>query len=204
MPDVNSPQFWDQIYARGRAGWDLGRPTPVFHRLLHDGDLSPGRIMVLGAGNGHDARLFARHGFEVTAVDFAQEAVEAMRSQMEANAPHEVIRADIFHLPERFDEVFDFVLEYTFYCAIDPSRRDQYAGRVTRLLKPGGKLIALVFPITGHEGGPPFSVEAGGYIQRMEERGFTLLERATPPDSVPARKGVEELVILRKAEDKGG
>jgi hypothetical protein len=33
-------------------------------------------MLVLGAGRGHDARLFARRGFTVTAVDFSSAVVE--------------------------------------------------------------------------------------------------------------------------------
>jgi hypothetical protein len=65
MSDVNSPQFWQQSYQDGRFPWDLGGPTPVFQRLLEHKRFPPGRMIVLGAGRGHDARLFARYGFNV-------------------------------------------------------------------------------------------------------------------------------------------
>src|SRR3954463_16374027 len=94
--DVNKPAFWEEIYQGGRAGWDLGRPTPAFKRLLESGELTPGTLLVLGAGRGHDAREFARHGFRVTAVDFAEDAVGAMRSLADPAAPVDIRQADIF------------------------------------------------------------------------------------------------------------
>ena len=198
MSSVNSPSIWDEIYQDGRAGWDLGRPAPVFQRLLEARRFKPGRLLVICAGRGHDARLFARHGFEVTAIDFSGEAVKAMRGLADPEALVEIHQADLFDLPASWEAGFDYVLEYTCFCAIDPQRREDYAERVARLLKPGGVLIALAFPVSSHSGGPPFAVSPADYVRRFRSRGFTLIHRETPPDSVPQRRDEEELVILRK------
>jgi SAM-dependent methyltransferase len=198
MPDVGAPNFWEQIYRQQQTGWDLGRPTPVFRRLLDSGRFRPGRIIVPGAGSGHDAREFARRGFDVTAVDFAAEAVGVLRAQAEPGAALDVIQADIFELPHALDGIFDYVLEYMCFCAINPQRRPDYADLVMRLLKPGGQHIHLAFPLGKREGGPPFAVLADGVEFMFERRGFTLVEREVPPDSVPSRCGCEELLIFRK------
>ena len=158
--DVNSPDKWDANYEHGTAGWDLGRPTPVFQRLLTSQLLIPGRMIVLGAGRGHDAREFARHGFQVTAVDFSSEAVREMHRLASPDAPVETLQHDIFTLPDTLDQSFDYVLEYTCFCAIDPNRRPEYADLVRRLLKPDGIYIDLAFPLDGRKGGPPFAVSA--------------------------------------------
>ena len=63
-------------------------------------------MIVLGAGRGHDARLFAQHGFEVLAVDFATEAVAAMHVLNNEAAPVQVLQADIFELPETMNGRF--------------------------------------------------------------------------------------------------
>src|SRR6266498_802363 len=97
--DVNAPRKWDANYKQGTDGWDLGGPTPVFKRLLSSRQLIPGRMIVLGAGRGHDAREFARNGFQVTAVDFSSEAVREMRRLATSEAPVEILQQDIFTLP---------------------------------------------------------------------------------------------------------
>lgn len=199
MADVNSAHYWEQNYRQGRTGWDLGEPTPVFRRLADNGRFPPGKMIVLGAGRGYDARLFARRGFEVTAVDFAPGAVEAMRRRAEPAAPLEIIQADLFALPFSCNGRFDYVLEYTCFCAIDPARRPAYADVVARLLQPGGRYIALAFPTGDRQGGPPFSVSPAELAELLQERGFHLRHRETPPDSVPARRGAEELLILQKS-----
>ena len=196
--DVNSPDKWDANYEQGTDGWDLGHPTPVFQRLLQIGRLSPGRMIVLGAGRGHDAREFARRGFQVTAVDFSSEAIREMQRLARPEAPVEILQHDIFTLPDTLNHSFDYVLEYTCFCAIDPGRRAEYADLVNRLLKPGGMYIDLAFPLDGRKGGPPFAVSAAEVLDLFRGRGFQLLSREKPVDSISARRNTEELLLFQK------
>ncbi len=210
--DVNHPAKWELDYQRGTAGWDMGTPTPVFQRLLREGAsdgalenvpyalrFPPGRMLVPGAGRGHDAREFARRGFEVVAIDFARDAVEDMRALMDDASQHEILHHDLFELPATFDGTFDYVLEYTCFCAIHPTRRVEYADTMARMLKRGGTYIALAFPLSGYVGNPPFAVNAAELIALMEQRGLKLLQREFPHDSIKPRKGREELLVMRKS-----
>ncbi len=199
MKDVNSQHKWEADYQRGTDGWDLGGPTPVFKRIASNGRFKAGRMMVLGAGRGHDAREFARHGFQVTAVDFSPHVVREMQRLAQPGAPVEILQHDLFALPRALDASFDYVLEYTCFCAIDPQRRGEYAGLVARLLKPGGIYIDLAFPLDTHEGGPPFAVAAPEILELFGKRGFELVAREIPTDSVLQRRALEELFIFQKA-----
>ena len=198
MSDVNSPSFWEESYRSGRTGWDIGMPTPVFQRLAESEIFSPGKMLVICAGRGYDARLFARRGFQVTAVDFADQAVKEMQSMLNPDLSMEVIQADLFDLPVFMQEEFDYILEYTCFCAIDPQRRTDYIESISSLLKPGGYYIALAFPIAQRTGGPPFLVTPDELIDPLGDRGFELITREIPGDSVPGREGIEELLILKK------
>jgi SAM-dependent methyltransferase len=196
--DVNSPHKWDENYEQGTAGWDLGRPTPVFKRILSSRQLVPGRMIVLGAGRGYDAREFARHGFQVTAVDFSAQAVSEMHRLAEMDAPVEIVQHDIFTLPDTLHHSFDYVLEYTCFCAIDPKRRPEYADLVARLLKPNGIYVDLAFPLDGRKGGPPFAVSASEILDLFQARGFKLISREKTADSISARRHAEELFLFQK------
>jgi SAM-dependent methyltransferase len=198
MLDVSSYDFWEKSYQAGRTGWDLGTPTPVFEHLLEEKQLPPGCMIVLGAGRGHDARLFAQHGFNVTAVDFALEAVREMERLNDPRAPVQILRADIFELPHELEGTFDYLLEYTCFCAIDPLRRAEYADLVTRLLNPHGIYIDLAFPIDTYAGGPPFAVSIPEILRLFGERNLKLLQRGLRPDSIKPRRGREELLLWQK------
>ena len=198
MSEVSFPSFWEESYRSGRTGWDLGMSTPVFQRLAESGKFKPGKMLVICAGRGYDAHLFAKKGFRVTAVDFAEEAVKEMQSLTKSDISLEVMQADLFDLPAFFNEEFDYILEYTCFCAIDPQRRAEYIHSVSSLLKHGGIYIALAFPIGGRKGGPPFVVTPNELIEPLNMQGFELVLREVPDDSVPGREGIEELLILKK------
>ena len=198
VSDPNSAHFWQESYRNGRTAWDLGYPTPVFARLAQSGSYLPGKMIVLGAGRGYDARLFAQHGFEVLAVDFASDAVVAMHMHNDPQHPVQVLQADMFKLPETMNGRFDYVLEYVCFCAIDPSRRDEFAALTARLLKPGGLYITLAFPIGRRAGGPPFVIQPDAIIEQFSAHGFSLHHREFPPDSILSRQKIEELLILKR------
>lgn len=200
MTDVNSADKWETDYLRGSDGWDLGGPNPVFNNLLASGRLSPGKMLVVCAGRGYDAREFARHGFQVTAVDFSPSAAREMDRLTDPSSPMEILQHDLFTLPHELNETFDYILEYTCYCAIDPERRAEFVDLVTRLLKPGGTYISLAFPLSKHSGGPPFAVSMTELLNLFQERGFKLIERVQNPGSIKPRRGAEELLFLQKKE----
>lgn len=196
--NVNSADKWEADYLHGTDVWDLGGPNPVFSNLLASGKFTPGKIIVLGAGRGYDAREFARHGFQVTAVDFSPSAVQEMERLSEPNAPMNILQHDLFTLPQSMNESFDYVLEYTCYCAIDPKRHAEFADLVARLLRSGGQYISLAFPLSHHTDGPPFAVSVPEMLGLFDERNFKLVERKKPKDSIRPRSGREELLLLQK------
>lgn len=197
--DVNSADKWEADYQGKTDGWDLAGPTPALKRIAASGRFAPGKMLVPCAGRGHDAREFARHGFEVTAVDFSPSAVRAMRRLADPSAPVEILQHDMFELPRRMDGRFDYVLQYTCFCAIDPKRREDYADLVGRVLKPGGTYIDLAFPLDGRAGGPPFAVSDDEIIELFRRRGFELVSREKLEDSVTPRRHAEELLVFRKS-----
>jgi SAM-dependent methyltransferase len=202
MADPNSSDFWDTLYKSNNFHWDLGGPTPVFQQLVARAVLEPGKLLVLGAGQGHDARLFAQGGFEVTAVDFSVEAARSMRQFEDPDFPVEIVQADFFSLPPTWNGRYDYVLDYTSFCAILPQRRSEYADLVARLLKPGGQYIILAFPIGWRSGGPPYVVQPQAIIELFAERGFILQLHEIPSISAVGRAGHEELLILEKSARK--
>lgn len=201
MMDFNHAEFWEGSYRDARLNWDLGGPTPVFCTLAEERAFPAGRLIVLGAGLGHDARLFARHGHHVTALDFAPGAVRAMRALQDPAHPIVILQADFFALPSALDGVFDVVLEYVFYCAIDPARRPDYAEGVARLLRPGGRFVGLVFPTDKRPGGPPFTARPEELIGLLEAQGLVLERREARPETIKPRRGREELVVMRRLPD---
>ena len=201
MTDVNSESFWAEKYRGGIPGWDLGTPTPVFESLLDEGAFSaPAEVFVPCSGNGYDAILFAERGFQVTAVDIAPSPLRTLDSEAQARGLDiEIIHGDMFTLGARYEERFDYIIEYTCLCAIDTARRDEYLALLKRLLKPGGRLVALVFPIDGRPGGPPYHIDPK-QVEDTASSGFRLIRKEFHPASIKPRAGKEMLYIWERAD----
>lgn len=197
-PDVSSPDFWNDLYRQGDTGWDQGRAAPPIERLIEEGVFGRGPVLVVGAGRGHEALLLARRGVEVTAVDFAPRAAEAMRrAAADAGVAMEVLEGDLFDLPAKRAGAFAAVLEHTCFCAIDPERRPEYVRAMHAVLRPGGVLAGL-FYAHGRPGGPPFTTDAEE-VRRLFGSQFLIQRLTTAPDSIPRRAGHElEAVMERK------
>jgi methyl halide transferase len=199
VEDVRTPEFWNALYQSGENGWDLGSSTPVFRRVIQSALVpNSGNAVLLGCGTGHDAILFAEHGYNVTGLDFSPSAIQKAKAlAREASASVSFQVHDIFSLPSSFTSAFDLVVEYVLFCAIDPPQRAQYAEVVRTLLRPGGLFLALFFPIDDRDGGPPFAVDVDETLA-LFRRSFELLHEEAPPDSIGPRMNKELLTLWRK------
>ena len=198
MNSVGSSQFWDDLYSRDTTGWDMGTPTPAFVDLLHSKRFEPGKTLVLGCGKGHDAVLFAEHGFDVTAIDFSSEAIgHARKLADQKRVQIELVHDDLFDYSLGLSDEFDYLVEYVTFCAIDPLRRAEFASVVPSLMRNHGRFIALFFPLDDRPGGPPFAVSMDE-VNRLFGRRLELLSIEAPERSVTPRKGKELLTVWRK------
>ncbi|MER3523537.1 MAG: SAM-dependent methyltransferase [Ignavibacteria bacterium] len=198
MDMVNSPQYWDELYRSNQTGWDMKGPTPEFEDLLQTRHFVPGKTLVLGCGKGHDAVLFAQHGFDVTAIDFSPTAIDAARRLATERGVHlTLVQEDVFDYSLAVVEEFDYIVEYVTFCAIDPLRRAEFASAVASMLKHNGEFLALFFPLDARLGGPPFAVSMDEVV-RLFGRKLDLISVEAPKRSVPQRKGKELITVWRK------
>jgi methyl halide transferase len=201
MSTPDSASFWDNMYLNNQAGWDMRSATPVFENLLDSGKFThPGRILIAGCGKGYDAVLAAKKGYDVYAMDISGEAIRsAIELAEKENVRINFIHEDIFKLDSLYKNYFDYVYDYVTYCAIIPGRRAEYAEKISGFLKPGGKLIALLFPVERREGGPPFAVDVQEFY-RLFSRYLFLKFSSKKINSIKPRKQREILQIYLKKE----
>jgi SAM-dependent methyltransferase len=197
FPEDNS-QFWEGIYLEDDAGWDLGEATPIFDSMADS--ISPGKVCIIGCGRGYDAIMFAQKGFEVTAIDFAPSAINAVKDlARKAKLAVNTIENDIFTLAPVYANTYDFIIEQTCFCAINPARRSEYETVVNQLLKPGGKLIGLWFPLDKliEDGGPPWGTTVEE-VKSIFKDGWKIEKEEFPDLSIGPRKGREKLIVFSK------
>ena len=200
MKNVNDPDFWEDIYKRNDIGWDLNGPTPIFEKIANK--LKPGRVIILGSGRGHDAIIFSKLNFEVTAVDFAPSAINYLEKLCKKNnVKVNAVQSDIFSLGKYYDNYFDYIIEQTCFCAIDPKRREEYERLVFRILNSAGNLIGLWYPLDKaiEDGGPPWGVSRSN-LKNIFEKRWIVTKELFSELSVKKRKQREKLIIFKKKQ----
>lgn len=193
---VTTSSFWNAIYEEQESPrWNIGI-APSLLNWLAESTAKPGRVLLPGCGYGHDAALFAEHGFDVVAVDFAPLAIERAK-QLHAGARVDWRCVDIFELPRTEAGAFDYFYEYTSLVAIPPARRPDYAKLAHELLKPGGLLIGCFYN-HGREGGPPFDVTREE-VESLFGPHFKIRKLEVTPHSIERRQGHELWVEFEKS-----
>jgi SAM-dependent methyltransferase len=185
-PSPQTAAGWEQRYREGRTAWDLGGPPPALVREIARRRAPPSlRVLVPGAGFGHDALAWARAGHAVTAVDVAPTPCRALvERSARAGVAVDVRQADLLALPPEFAGAFDVVWEQTCLCALAPEQHAAYARAVREALRPGGTYLGL-FWNHGQPGGPPFDVSRAAVRALFASEGEVGL--ADVPDSAPGR-----------------
>ncbi len=192
-----SQEDWQKHYDENDLGWDLGQVAPPFVSLLESNTIKPGITLVPGCGRGHEVIFLAENGFDVTAVDYSPGAVNHLKMVLqERKLISQILHMDFFSLDSTHDELYDLLIEQTFFCAISPTQRPLYVATVARVLKKGG-MIAGLFYNTGQEGGPPFNTTRGDIIKHFSSL-FEIRELSQARNSAEQRKDKEWLAILVK------
>ncbi len=194
-PDL---EFWRTRYQESRTPWDLGEPSAPARKLAADQLAPASRVFVPGCGRGHEVLLLARQGHAVLAVDFAPEPIAELRALAAGQglAP-DIRQADIFDLPSDLDGTFDAVLELACLVALGPTRFADYEALVWRLLKPGGKLLAVLMEVAGVRP-PPFSISLAAAQALFAPPRWRLEAHEPVQPHDPRRPGPETTAVFVK------
>ncbi|AAZ19647.1 conserved hypothetical protein [Psychrobacter arcticus 273-4] len=198
MGNVNQAEFWQQRYEQDSIGWDMGQVSPplkVYIDQLPEAAKEQA-VLVPGAGNAYEVGYLYEQGFtNITLVDFAPAPIKDFAERYPDFPADKLICADFFDLLPKQHQ-FDWVLEQTFFCAINPARRDEYVQQMARLLKPKGQLVGLLFDKDFGRNEPPFGGTKEEYQQRFSTHFDTeIMEQSY--NSHPARQGSELFIKMR-------
>jgi SAM-dependent methyltransferase len=178
-------QSWNARYAEGTDRWTLDAPPPVLEQLIAS-YRDRLRVLVPGAGHGHDAFAWARAGHEVVALDFAPLAVASLQQRMrELGIGFEALEADVTAPPVQLRGAVDLVWEQTCLCALQPDDRRAYLESMATLLRPRGSMIALLWN-HGQDGGPPYDMPPV-LVERLVTGLFSIRKRERVEASIARR-----------------
>ena len=188
--------FWDNYYTNDNTPWDMGEVSPPLKNYIDQLTDKNIEILIPGAGNAHEAEYLWKRGFKnIDIVDISALPLQNLKKRVPGIDETKLIQKDFFDLTKQYD----LIIEQTFFCALQPGQRNDYAVKVHSLLKPVGKLIGVLFTFSLDlsQETPPF----GGSIEEYKHCFsplFTIRVLETATNSHQARQGREAFIILTK------
>jgi SAM-dependent methyltransferase len=199
MPDASptQPEFWNQRYADACTPWDLGAAPAALTRFLARHPGHGRRVLVPGCGSGHEIPAFADAGYQVTAIDFADEAIARVRRLCGPRREVELICGDFFSA-HFAPAAFNLIYERTFLCALPLACRAALAARTAHWVKPGGHVAGLYY-YGPKDDGPPFGLERDE-AERLFGTHFELIDDEEIParETLPLFAGSERWQVRRR------
>lgn len=127
----------------GDPPWDTQISPPELMEFIEKNP--PGRALDLGCGTGTNVITLAKHGWQVTGVDYVARAIrKAERKAQKAGVSVRFIIGDVSKL-EKIDSKFDFVLDIGCYHSLDPGDQDSYVQNLSRITSEGSVFMLYGF-----------------------------------------------------------
>jgi SAM-dependent methyltransferase len=136
---ADAESFWEKHYRSRRAG--AGRANPLLVEAA--AALRPGAALDLGCGGGGDTIWLAERGWQVTAVDISETAVERVRARADKLGFGSRVTAEAHDLARSFPSgTFDLVSAQYFHSPFALPRAGVLR-TAAHALRPGGRLLVV-------------------------------------------------------------
>lgn len=191
---IDSEEYWNSHYLDDNTPWDVQYATPPLKGIIDSIQNKNAAILFPGAGNGHEAIYAHQQGFkEVYVCDWSEKALENILENEPSFPQAHLIQADFFEI----EGSFDYLIEQTFFCAINPVYHEKYVDKVFELLNDKGVFSGVLFATEFLFKGPPFGGTKEEYEQLFSGK-FELEILELCRDSIKPRQGNELFFRFRK------
>lgn len=190
--------YWTTRYINNQLGWDIGYPSPAITQFMDKIEDKEVRILIPGCGNAYEAAYLWNNGFKnVYLLDYSPIPIQKFSEKNPDFPKNQLLNIDFFEAKGKYD----FIIEQTFFCALNLELRQNYAKKMLELLKPNGHLIGVLFNIPLNDDRPPFGGNQEEYKQLFSDY-FDIQKMETAYNSIPERKGNELFVKMRPKNQK--
>ncbi|TYC18056.1 SAM-dependent methyltransferase [Bizionia gelidisalsuginis] len=191
-----SKSYWNDRYKAEEIGWDLGQVSPPLKAYFDGLPESDKAITILipGGGNAYEAEYLHHLGFKnVFVVDVSERALLNFKTRVPSFPEEHLLYQNFFEV----ELTFDLIIEQTFFCALDPKLRPDYAQKIHELLTVNGMVTGLLFNFPLASTQPPFGGETLEYLTYFEPY-FKVTVMEPCYNSIESRAGKELFFSLTK------
>ncbi len=154
-------EFWSSRYKEGNTGWDIGYISTPIKEYIDQLSHKNLKILIPGAGNSYEAEYLFNNGFKnIWICDIAAEPIRNFKERLPEFPENQILHGDFF----KIEDQFDLILEQTFFCALPIDQRENYARKVSELLKINGRICGVLFDFELDAEGPPFGGSKEEYL----------------------------------------
>ena len=184
--------FWSERYSTQQTGWDVGMPSRPIREYADGLENKNIRILIPGCGNAYEAEYLSEKGFtNIDLLDISTELMNQLEYKFKDDPNINLINRDFFsYNPET---KYDMIFEQTFFCALDPVLRENYAEKMSELLNPDGRLAGVLFDRDFEFEGPPFGGSEEEY-RKLFRKYFDIKILDKCYNSIPEREGTEVFI----------
>lgn len=157
LADPTRHGFFNRAYEdagedAARIPWADLQPHPLLVDFLKQEPVPPRGTSALdvGCGLGDNAEALAGHGFETTAFDLVEKAIDWSKQRFPATKV-DYRTADLFNLPQDWRGAFDLVHECYTLQAITPRLHGTVLIALSDCVKPGGRIVIITRARDRHE-----------------------------------------------------
>lgn len=197
---MSKRQLWNERYASKELLWSTG-PNELFAREIQN--LKPGTALDVGCGEGRNALWLAEQGWQVTAIDFSDTAIDKARQiAKKRGVTVNWIIEDVATYPLTTG-AYDLVA--ILYLHTSRTERERWLPNVVRAIRAGGTFVYIGHDLSNIENGvggpqnpellppvteitdamPGFQIETARVIQRpvTNDPGHSKVLHGTALDS---------------------
>ncbi len=163
--------FFNLAYLQ-KPVWDTGISPPELLDFI--ASHNPGRALDMGCGTGTNAITLAKHGWDVTGVDFVRRAINLARQNAQQYGVNIELHVDDVTRLDSVSGRFDLILDMGCFHSLPPTNRQAYILKIDSLLTDTGTFLLYLFMKSSPDGPGPGATEAD---LRFITQNLTLVQR---------------------------
>ncbi|MFB2838197.1 class I SAM-dependent methyltransferase [Floridanema evergladense] len=147
MTQEKSLPNWEQLYqeqAVESMPWFNANLDPDIEKSLTKLNFTTGSVLDIGTGPGTQAIILAERGFQVTATDLSETAIQKAAAKGQEKGLNINWQQDDI-LNSKISGEFDLIIDRGCFHVLPPDSRPNYVNVVYDLLKPQGYLLLKCF-----------------------------------------------------------